>query len=385
MTNETDASLEKTGWSRPLPLKSRVARGGIVVAPGVYDALTASLAASAGFEALYLSGAAIAYTKLGRPDIGLVSMTEVADALAHVCERVETPVIVDADTGYGNALNVQRTVRLLERAGAAAIQLEDQTFPKRCGHLADKGVMPVREMVGKIRAAVDARRRDETIIIARTDAVAVEGFDAAIERARAYAEAGADILFVEAPRTREQLGAVARALWAIARLCSLTWSRAGRRRYSRGLNWRPSAFASSSSLARSCARSPTRRATSMACLKRDGTTDAFRDRMFDFAAINAIVGTPDMLARGRRYEDGRPRRRARPDERARSGHARRPQGAARADRRRNGRDALSLRLQSRSSPRRTTPATGSITRRPARRWCRARRVCRSSSARWPSR
>ena len=143
-------------------LRARLARPPIVVAPGVYDALTASLATTAGFEALYLSGAAIAYTRLGRPDIGLVSMAEVADVLAMVCERVGTPVIVDADTGYGNALNVQRTVQLFERAGAAAIQLEDQTFPKRCGHLADKGVVPVGEMIGKIQAAVDARRSSTT-------------------------------------------------------------------------------------------------------------------------------------------------------------------------------------------------------------------------------
>lgn len=301
MTNETDASLEKTGWSRPLPLKSRVARGGIVVAPGVYDALTASLAASAGFEALYLSGAAIAYTKLGRPDLGLVSVTEVADALAHVCERVDTPVIVDADTGYGNALNVQRTVQLLERAGAAAIQLEDQTFPKRCGHLADKGVVPVREMVGKIHAAVDARRRDETIIVARTDAGAVEGFDAAIERARAYAEAGADILFVEAPRTREQLGAVAEALGNRAPLLA-NMVEGGQTPILSGseleaLGFRLVIFPGA--IVRALAHAAR---DFYGVLKRDGTTDAFRDRMFDFAALNAIVGAPDMLARGRRYE-----------------------------------------------------------------------------------
>ena len=183
-----------------------------LIAPGVYDALTASIAASAGFEALYVSGGAIAYTKLGRPDIGLVSMNEVVDTIALIRDRVDLPLVVDADNGYGNALNVQRTVRMFERAGANAIQLEDQTLPKRCGHLRDKSVVPAAEMVGKIRAAVDARSSEATLIVARTDAVAVEGLEPAIDRARRYAEAGADVLFVEAPQNRDQLALVGRAL-----------------------------------------------------------------------------------------------------------------------------------------------------------------------------
>ena len=183
-----------------------------VIAPGVYDALTASIAASAGFEALYVSGGAIAYTKLGRPDIGLVGMMEVVDTVALIRDRVDLPLVVDADNGYGNALNVQRTVRMFERAGANAIQLEDQTLPKRCGHLRDKTVVSTAEMVGKIRAAVDARASEATLIIARTDSVAVEGLEPAIERARRYAEAGADVLFVEAPQSRDQLAVVGRAL-----------------------------------------------------------------------------------------------------------------------------------------------------------------------------
>ncbi|HEX8662439.1 MAG TPA: isocitrate lyase/PEP mutase family protein, partial [Beijerinckiaceae bacterium] len=191
-----------------MSLKQRLSRGPAVVAPGVYDALTAALAAAAGFEALYVSGAAIAYTRLGRPDIGLVSMSEVAEVVELIRDRTGAPLVVDADTGYGNALNVQRTVRLLERAGAAAIQLEDQTFPKRCGHLRDKSLVPPAEMAGKVKAAVDARASDETLIVARTDAVAVEGFEAALARARLYAEAGADVLFVEAPRSKDQLAAV---------------------------------------------------------------------------------------------------------------------------------------------------------------------------------
>ena len=186
-------------------LRSLLSRKPIVVAPGVYDPFTALVAMQAGFSTLYLSGAAIAYTRLGRPDFGLVSMTEVAGTLALIRDRVDARLIVDADTGYGNALNVRRTVREFERAGATAIQLEDQDFPKRCGHLDGKALISSGEMCGKIRAAVDARRWRETLIIARTDAVAVEGFDSAVERATRYREAGADLLFVEAPKTRGDL------------------------------------------------------------------------------------------------------------------------------------------------------------------------------------
>ena len=193
-------------------LRSRLSRKPIVVAPGVYDPFTALIASRAGYASLYVSGAAIAYTKLGRPDIGLVTMTEVTDTLALIRDRVDSHLIVDADTGYGNALNVVRTIREFERAGATAIQLEDQDFPKRCGHLDGKALIPAQEMCGKIRAAVDTRRSRETLIVARTDAVAVEGFDRAIGRAAMYREAGADMLFVEAPRSSDDLVRINSAL-----------------------------------------------------------------------------------------------------------------------------------------------------------------------------
>ena len=154
-------------------LSSLLSESDAVLAPGVYDALSALIAEQAGFKALYLSGASIAYTRLGRSDVGLTTYTEVQETLARITERVSVPVIVDADTGFGNALNVQRTVRGLERAGAAMIQLEDQTFPKRCGHLDGKSVVATAEMCGKLRAAVDARADSKTLILARTDAVAV--------------------------------------------------------------------------------------------------------------------------------------------------------------------------------------------------------------------
>ena len=170
--------------------KARLARKDIVLAPGVYDALSALVAEQAGFEALYLSGASIAYTRLARSDIGVATFTEVEDTLARITERVGVPVIVDADTGFGNALNTQRTVRGFERAGAAMIQIEDQGFPKRCGHLDGKTVVPEREMVGKLKAALDARASEATLILARTDALAVEGLDAALDRAQAYLETG---------------------------------------------------------------------------------------------------------------------------------------------------------------------------------------------------
>ncbi len=189
-------------------LRQRLADERILLAPGVFDALTALIAGQAGAEAVYLSGASIAYTRFGRPDIGLVSMTEVAETVAAIRDRVALPLIVDADTGFGNALNVQRTVRLFERAGASAMQLEDQTLPKRCGHLAGKTLVPAAEMRGKIRAALDARASEETLIIARTDAIAVEGIEAALDRAESYAEAGADVLFVEAPESAAQIDAI---------------------------------------------------------------------------------------------------------------------------------------------------------------------------------
>jgi 2-methylisocitrate lyase-like PEP mutase family enzyme len=286
-----------------MDLRQRLARRPIVLAPGVYDALTAAIAAEAGFEALYVSGAAIAYTKLGSPDIGLVSMAEVADTLSLIRERVATPLVVDADTGYGNALNVERTVRLFERAGASAIQLEDQVLPKRCGHLADKALVSKTEMIGKIHAAVDSRRSSDTLIVARTDAVAVEGFEAAIDRALAYAEAGADMLFVEAPPSRADLGRICERL--AGRLPLMANMVEGGRTpvlptdeleaLGFGLVIFPGGIV----------RALTRAASDFyGTLARDGTTDAFRDRMLDFEGLNRFLGTAEILARGKRYDDG---------------------------------------------------------------------------------
>lgn len=282
--------------------RARLHRKPIVVAPGVYDALTASLAESAGFEAVYLSGAAIAYTKLGRPDIGLVSMAEVADTLSHIRERVALPIVVDADTGFGNALNVQRTVRVFERAGATALQLEDQTFPKRCGHLTDKGVIPAQEMAGKIRAAVDARSSNATLIIARTDAVAVEGFERAIERAHLYAEVGADMLFIEAPKTRDELKRVVDACGtSIPLMANMVEGGVTPIVPAQDLEQIGFAFVIfPGGIVRAIAKAAQ---DFYGALRRDGTTDAYRDRMFDFRGINELLGTEQILARGKTYED----------------------------------------------------------------------------------
>ncbi|MGI9291554.1 MAG: isocitrate lyase/PEP mutase family protein [Gammaproteobacteria bacterium] len=186
-------------------LRKSLSGNDAVIAPGCYDALTALLVEQAGFQCAYVSGASVSFTRIGRPDLGLTTLSEVADTVANMRERTAIPLVVDADTGFGNALNVIRSVKLLERMGATGIQIEDQTSPKRCGHLAGKSMVSTAEMVGKIKAATDARADQDTLIIARTDAIAIDGVDAAIERGHAYIDAGADVLFVEAMPERETM------------------------------------------------------------------------------------------------------------------------------------------------------------------------------------
>jgi 2-methylisocitrate lyase-like PEP mutase family enzyme len=281
-------------------LSARLHRPPILIAPGIYDALTALVAERAGFEALYVSGAAIAYSRLGRPDIGLVGMSEVVQTVALIRDRVAAHLIVDADTGYGNALNVQRTVRLLERAGANAIQIEDQDFPKRCGHLDDKTVIAAQEMAGKIKAAVDARNSRQTLIIARTDAVAVEGLDRALARAALYREAGADMLFVEAPRQRDELGRIAAQLGKTAPLM-VNMVEGGKTPILPASELQALGFALvifPGGIVRTLAKTAEEFYGS---LQTHGSTEPLRARMFDFEAINRLVGTPELLERGARY------------------------------------------------------------------------------------
>ena len=282
-------------------LRLRLSKLPIVVAPGVYDPLTALIAAQAGFHTLYISGAAIAYTRLGRPDIGLVSLTEVVDTVALIRDRVDANLIVDADTGYGNALNVGRTVRLLERSGAQAIQIEDQGFPKRCGHLDDKSLIPAAEMAGKIKAAVDARHSKDTLIIARTDAVAVEGFERAVERALLYREAGADVLFVEAPKARDELAKIVKQLGRTLPLMA-NMVEGGKTPILPAAELEALGFSLvifPGGIVRTLAKTAVDYYASLAA---HGSTQPFRERMFDFDALNRLIGTPEMLERGRRYE-----------------------------------------------------------------------------------
>ena len=193
-------------------LREQVARRNGMIVAGAFNAMSAKVVADQGFEAVYLTGAGLTNMHYGVPDLGIIGLRDVADATARIRDAVDLPLIVDADTGFGNAVNVWHSVRALERAGADAIQLEDQVFPKRCGHFAGKAVAPLPEMLDKIRAAVDARRDADFQIIARTDARAVEGFEGAIERAARFAEAGADILFVEAMTTAQEIREIPKRL-----------------------------------------------------------------------------------------------------------------------------------------------------------------------------
>jgi 2-methylisocitrate lyase-like PEP mutase family enzyme len=281
-------------------LRTRLTRKPVVVAPGIYDALTAHLAERAGFSTLYVSGAAIAYTRLGRPDIGLVAMNEVADAISMISDRVRADLVVDADTGYGNALNVGRTMRLFERAGARAIQLEDQAFPKRCGHLDNKTLIPPEEMIGKIKAALDARRSRETLVIARTDAVAVEGFDRAVARAISYRDAGADILFIEAPKTRAELQRIPSAVSDVPLMANMV--EGGKTPPLNASELEAIGFSLvifPGAIVRVLARAADE---FYAVLAAKGTSEPFQNRMYDFTALNELIGTPEMIALGKQYE-----------------------------------------------------------------------------------
>jgi len=285
--------------TEPDSLRARLARKPIVVAPGVYDAFTALVAEQAGFGTLYVSGAAIAYTRLGRSDIGLVSMSEVADVIGLIRDRVAAALIVDADTGYGNALNVARTVRLFERAGANAIQIEDQSFPKRCGHLDEKRLVPAAEMVGKIKAALDARQSRDTLLIARTDAVGVEGFDKAITRALAYRDAGADVLFVEAPQAQAELERIAPALGG-ALMANMV--EGGKTPLLAASELEALGFALvifPGGIVRALGHMASEYYASLVA---HGTSEPFRNRMLDFARLNDLIGTPELLAVCKRYD-----------------------------------------------------------------------------------
>lgn len=281
-------------------LKSIISRD-ILLAPGIYDALSGLIAEQAGARAVYLSGASIAYTRFGRSDVGLVSASEVHDTLAAVTDRIQIPVIVDADTGFGNALNVQRTTRNFERAGAAAIQIEDQSFPKRCGHLDGKTLISKDEMVGKIKAAIDARKETNTLIIARTDARGVEGLSEAIDRAQEYQEAGADILFIEAPHSIDEMKLIRKSFGEdIPLLANMV---EGGKTPIKTVNDLKSLGFNIVIFPGGAVRAATFQLQQYYTgLIENGSTLEFSDSMHNFDSLNSVIGTPELLKLGKKYE-----------------------------------------------------------------------------------
>ena len=282
-------------------LKKLINQQTALLAPGVYDALSALIAEQAGFEAVYLSGASIAYTALGRSDVGLTTATEVGQILGHIRQRISIPIIVDGDTGFGNALNTQRTVKDFELFGANMIQLEDQDFPKRCGHLDGKRIVPTKEMVGKLKAALDARGSANTLILARTDALAVEGFDAAIERAHAYVECGVDALFIEALKTTEQMqkacSLFSNTIPMLANMVEGGKTPIYSAKDLGDMGFRIVIFPGGT--VRSVAHNLGEYYTS---LHKHQSTQMRRDEMLDFDQLNELIGTPNLMKLGKKYE-----------------------------------------------------------------------------------
>ncbi len=271
---------------RRLALKKKLADRRALLVPGAANALTARVIEDQGFEACYVTGAGIANTLLGVPDIGLVTMSEIQATTEAIGEISSLPLIVDIDTGFGNAINTRRTVRVLERAGASALQIEDQVFPKRCGHFDGKAVIPLAEMTSKIKAAADARDDENLLIIARTDARAIEGLDAAIERARAFVEAGADVTFVEAPTSREEMARITAEL-DVPQVANLVVG--GRTPELPQTELADIGF--SLVLYANAPLQAAMRAMSevLGTLKRDGSLDAARDRLADFGERQRLV------------------------------------------------------------------------------------------------
>ena len=278
-------------------LRSLIERRKAVLMPGAANALAARVIEDLGFEAIYVTGAGGTNTFLGMPDIGLITGTDLAGHVAAMRDAVALPLVVDADTGFGNAINVGRSVRTLERAGASAIQLEDQDFPKRCGHFSGKSVIPKAEMVQKIRAAADARVDADMVIVARTDAIAVNSFEDAMERANAYIEAGADMTFVEAPRTPEQVAALPRL--AVPQLLNIV---AGGltpmvpREDLEKMGYALVLFANAAFLVVVVGMQNV-----LGHLKTHGSLDGVSDKLAGFAERQRLVNTPDFAALEKKY------------------------------------------------------------------------------------
>ena len=288
-----DNSNGRRSMTRSAQLRRLLAGDEPVLAPGAYDALSARIVESAGFPAVYMTGYGSSAGLLGRPDVGLLSAAEMVDNARRIVLAVGCPVIADADTGYGNALNVRRTVQSYENAGLAAIHIEDQVTPKKCGHMENKQLIPAPEMVQKLRAAVDARVDPDFVLIARTDARAVEGIDAAIERGHRYREAGADVIFVEAPQTEAELEQVARAFDGEAPLL-FNWADSGKSpllpvERLAAFGYRLIIYPVSTLFAATKAMMGV-----VAEIRGSGTTHAYQDRMMQFADFNRFIGLPDV-------------------------------------------------------------------------------------------
>ena len=282
-------------------LREKLRQDEPVKAPGVYDGLSALLVEQAGFDCAFLSGACLSFARFGRPDMGLVTASEVAETVSILRDRVSLPLIVDMDTGFGNALNVQRTVRDFERAGASALQMEDQVAPKRCGHMAGKSVIGATEMVGKIHAALDAREDDNTVIIARTDALGVNGFDDALERAERYLDAGADALFIEAPETVEQMRQIGQQFGSRVPLVHNLVEGGGSPVESidelRQLQYRIALYPAA------LLHQFTPQAQQLLdVIQQTGSTASLRRQMYDLADMNTLLGADKLLGAGQRYD-----------------------------------------------------------------------------------
>ena len=280
-------------------LREMLARPEPVLAPGAYDSLSARLIEQAGFEVVYMTGFGTAASLLGRPDVGLLSFGEMVDNARRIAHAVDVPVIADADNGYGSPINVIRTVQEYEAAGVAAIHIEDQVAPKKCGHMQDKHVVEVEEMVQKVRAAVEARRSDDFLIIARTDARAVEGLDRALERARRYRVAGADMLFVEAPESEDEVVAVAKAFPDVPLL--LNWAEGGKtpplsRERLQELGYRLILFPLSALFIATHAMRE-----SLVELRKHGSPLPIMDRLTGFQEFLDIIGLPEIRELDRRF------------------------------------------------------------------------------------
>lgn len=270
---------------------------GLLVAPGAFDGLSAKLVEQAGFSAVYSSGGAIARST-GVPDLGLLDLGDNVERVMQIADAVEVPVIADADTGHGNALNARKTARLFERAGVAGFHIEDQILPKKCGHYDDKSIVSVQEFTGKIKAVRDALHDDDFVIIARTDALAIDGLDAAIERAHAYAEAGADVLFVEAPVSEEQIARIARELPQPKLINMFYGGKTPLVPVSRLEELGYAICIIPSDLQRSAIRAMQ---NALEVLKRDGNTGAIQDRLASFKEREEVIGSAAYAELDRKY------------------------------------------------------------------------------------